>query len=92
MPLRLILTRASTMTSTISRSPKPCLRSQDSPRRARSLRGSTGVAVQYDRSWREVTDASKEDEEGEERVGHGTGVVCFLYKDGSVENLWYFLT
>ena len=41
---------------------------------------------------REVTDASKEDEEGEERVGHGTGVVCFLYKDGSVENLWYFLT
>ena len=31
---------------------------------------------------REVTDASKVGEEGEERVGQGTGVVCFLYKDG----------
>lgn len=32
----------------------------------------------------EVTDASKVDEEGEERIGRGTGVVCFLYKDGYV--------
>ena len=29
---------------------------------------------------REVTEASKVDEEGEE-MGKGTGVVCFLYKD-----------
>ena len=31
---------------------------------------------------REVTEASKIDEEGEEMGGKGTGVVCFLYKDG----------
>ncbi|KAL5511973.1 PLP2 [Sanghuangporus vaninii] len=33
---------------------------------------------------REVTEASKIDEEGEEMVNKGTGVVCFLYKDGHV--------
>ena len=33
---------------------------------------------------REVTEASKVDEEGEEMVGQGTGVVCFLYKDRCV--------
>ena len=33
---------------------------------------------------REVTDASKVDEEGEGMEGKGTGVVCFLYKDGYV--------
>lgn len=31
---------------------------------------------------REVTEASKIDEEGEDTEGKGTGVVCFLYKDG----------
>jgi len=31
---------------------------------------------------REVTEASKIDEEGDEMKGQGTGVVCFLYKDG----------
>lgn len=31
---------------------------------------------------REVTEASKVDLEDEERKGKGTGVVCFLYKDG----------
>ncbi|KAH8114248.1 thioredoxin-like protein [Phellopilus nigrolimitatus] len=33
---------------------------------------------------REVTEASAVDEEGEESAGKGTGVVCFLYKDGHV--------
>lgn len=33
---------------------------------------------------REVTEASSVDEEGEEMKGRGTGVVCFLYKDGYV--------
>lgn len=32
---------------------------------------------------REVTEASKESEEGDEQ-DKGTGVVCFLYKDGYV--------
>lgn len=37
---------------------------------------------------REVTEASKLNEEGKPE-GNGTGVVCFLYKDGSVLNhLW----
>ena len=31
---------------------------------------------------REVTEASKVDEVGEEMQGRGTGVVCLLYKDG----------
>jgi len=31
---------------------------------------------------REVTDASKQDEDSEDMKGLGTGVVCFLYKDG----------
>lgn len=31
---------------------------------------------------REVTDASKVDEDDDEGAGKGTGVVCFLYKDG----------
>lgn len=31
---------------------------------------------------REVTEASKADVEDEEMKGKGTGVVCFLYKDG----------
>lgn len=33
---------------------------------------------------REVTEASKLDEEGDEMAGKGTGVVCFLYKDRCV--------
>ena len=33
---------------------------------------------------REVTEASSMDEEGDEMKGKGTGVVCFLYKDGYV--------
>ena len=36
---------------------------------------------------REVTEASKVDEEGEGQKGKGTGVVCFLYKDGCVSRL-----
>jgi hypothetical protein len=35
---------------------------------------------------REVTDASKADEEGEHGKGKGTGVVCLLYKDGQVRS------
>jgi hypothetical protein len=31
---------------------------------------------------REVTEASKVDSEDAEMAGKGTGVVCFLYKDG----------
>lgn len=33
---------------------------------------------------REVTDASAVDQDEEEHKGKGTGVVCFLYKDGYV--------
>ena len=33
---------------------------------------------------REVTEASKVDVEDEDMKGKGTGVVCFLYKDGYV--------
>ena len=33
---------------------------------------------------REVTEASKADSTEEDSTGRGTGVVCFLYKDGSV--------
>lgn len=38
---------------------------------------------------REVTDASKEDEKDDERMtGKGTGVTCFLYKDGYVNSIY----
>jgi hypothetical protein len=33
---------------------------------------------------REVTQASEVDEDGPDAAGKGTGVVCFLYKDGYV--------
>ena len=52
---------------------------QQEQRRARFARV---YPIGRDDYTREVTEASKVDEKGEEMTGKGTGVVCFLYKDG----------
>ena len=43
------------------------------------------VPIGRDDYTREVTEASKQDEPGDEEA-RGTGVVCFLYKDGYVQH------
>ncbi|EPQ58653.1 thioredoxin-like protein [Gloeophyllum trabeum ATCC 11539] len=50
-------------------------------RQAKKARFGRVYPIGRDDYTREVTEASKEDEEGDTE-GKGTGVVCFLYKDG----------
>ncbi|KAI5116564.1 hypothetical protein M0805_001549 [Coniferiporia weirii] len=59
-------------------------RLEEMQREARRARFGRVYPIGRDDYQREVTDASRANEEGEEFVGHGTGVVCFLYKDGHV--------
>ena len=47
------------------------------------------IPIGRDDYTREVTEASKQDELGDEEA-RGTGVVCFLYKDGYVRCLTIF--
>ena len=49
---------------------------------AQRRRFGTVIPIGRDDYTREVTEASKEDEPGDAEA-RGTGVVCFLYKDGS---------
>jgi hypothetical protein len=48
---------------------------------AQRSRFGTVIPIGRDDYTREVTEASKQDEPGDD-ASHGTGVVCFLYKDG----------
>jgi hypothetical protein len=48
---------------------------------AQRRRFGTVIPIGRDDYTREVTDASKQDEAGDVEA-RGTGVVCFLYKDG----------
>ena len=51
-------------------------------RESRTARFGRVYPIGRDDYTREVTEASKIDEEREGMEGNGTGVVCFLYKDG----------
>ena len=57
-------------------------RLEEMQREVRRARFGRVYPIGRDDYTREVTEASKVDEEGEEMKGKGTGVVCFLYKDG----------
>ena len=59
-------------------------RLEEMQREVRRARFGRVYPIGRDDYTREVTEASKVDEEGEEMKGKGTGVVCFLYKDGWV--------
>jgi hypothetical protein len=50
---------------------------------ARSVRAGDGLRpISRDDFVKEVNEASKRDIEGDDEEGKGTGVVCFLFKDG----------
>jgi hypothetical protein len=51
--------------------------------KARSVRSGDGLRpISRDDFVREVNEASKRDIEGDGEEGRGTGIVCFLFKDG----------
>ena len=51
--------------------------------KARSVRSGDGLRpISRDDFVREVNEASKRDIEGDEEEWRGTGIVCFLFKDG----------
>ena len=50
---------------------------------ARSVKSGDGLRpISRDDFVKEVSEASKRDIEGDDEEGKGTGVVCFLFKDG----------
>jgi hypothetical protein len=54
--------------------------------KARSVKSGDGLRpISRDDFVKEVNEASKRDIEGDDEEGKGTGIVCFLFKDGLVQ-------